>query len=173
MSLRTPDKTANIVVPTRDGALEKQIRNDPVDSTIHMSNKAAGVVAASDVGILKNNVFDIIAAITAWLSYVPNCSLHVAEEAVVTVTAVIDCQVPDDVVVAIEITSERMVWRADGCPVLPAHVEVAYQAEVFVYKARRARVYQKGNPGEVGFAVDDVRVALRACVGIVVLAIVE
>lgn len=89
-----------------------------------MSNKAAGVVAASDVGILKNNVFDIIAAITAWLSYVPNCSLHVAEEAVVTVTAVIDCQVPDDVVVAIEITSERMVWRADGCPVLPAHVEV-------------------------------------------------
>ena len=118
MSLRTPDKTANIVVPARDGALENQVRNDQVaDSTVHMSNKAAGVVTALDDSIPKNNVFDIVAAIYIWFRYVQTCSLYVAKETVVTVAAVSDCQVTDGVVVAVEITPERMVRCADGRPV--------------------------------------------------------
>ena len=76
-------------------------------------------------------------------------------------------------VVSVEIASERTVCSTDGCPVSPAQVEVAYQAEVFAYKVRHARVYNGGYPGEGVFAVDDVRVFLRTCVGIVVLAVEE
>ena len=170
IAFRATDEAAGEI-----GSLDSSAVKDNVFEpkfSMHTTRNATGIVMAGHIGVLHNEVPDIIAAWVVIIHTV-NPSFHMTEESVEISRGVIDRQVADDVVVSVEIASERTVCSADGCPVSPAQVEVAYQAEVFAKIVRLARVHNGGYSGEEVFAVDDVRVSSRTCVGIVVLAVEE
>ena len=160
IAFRATDEAAGEI-----GSLDSSAVKDNVFEpkfSMHTTRNATGIVMAGHIGVLHNEVPDIIAAWVVIIQ-IANPSFHITEESVEISRGVIDRQVADDVVVTVEITFERMVIGADGHPVLPAQIQVTCQAEVFAQIVRLARVHLAGNLGELGCIVNDVGVALAAC----------
>ena len=159
IAFRATDEAAGEIGSLDSSAVKDNVFEPKL--SMHTTRNATGIVSTTYFGVLHNKVFDIIAAWVVIIQIV-NPSFHPTEESVEISREVIDRQVTDGVVVAIEITFERTVCSADGCPVSPAQIQVTCQAEVFAQIVRLARVHLAGNLCELSCIVNDVGVSLRA-----------